>query len=173
MSGLQPVTPRTWAVGDIATAAMLNAIRDDFTFLLNVPLLLCSQSTSQSVPNAAFTPITLDTNAIDTYSGHSTTVNNTRYAAQVPGYYLLLGSINFGASTVAGPRSVAIGINGTGYVPSSQATIPGGGITYPAVTTAHLNYLAIGDYAEVIGFQSTGGAISLAQAGLRALWMHA
>lgn len=174
MSNLPVPIERTWSTNDLATAALLNSnLRDGLNFLLNVPLCLTTQGTGQSLTSTTFTPIAFDTNVIDTYSGHSTTVNNSRYTAVVSGYYLALATVNFGSNAGAGQRSVGFQINGGGIITNTQSTVPSGSIGFTALTTAHLAFLNVGDYIETLGYQSTGGSLTTLTAGMRIMWMHA
>lgn len=65
-------------------------------FLLNPPIFYGTNTggASTSIPSSSSgTAIQYDTNVCDTYSGHSTVTNNTRYVGQVPGYYVVSGTV--------------------------------------------------------------------------------
>lgn len=168
-------SPRTWSVNDLVSAALLNTnIRDAVNFLANAPLFLGWQSAAQSIPNSVFTAVALDTNAVDTYNGHSTVTNNTRYTAQVAGWYECIGSFSF-ASNATGFRVGEIFKNGAVLSPEVQSNVavPGAG-TY-AAQVDHLVFLAVGDFVEMRVDQGSGAALSLiaGHSALGVRWIHA
>jgi hypothetical protein len=155
------------------TAALARAsIYNTGTFLLNPPLFVGTQTVSQSVTTGAWTTITLDTTQVDTYGGHSNTVNNSRYTAQVAGMYAICGVSAFNTNT-SGVRGARIHVNGAVIRGTAQMTIPatssGTGLTTP-VRTIRLN---AGDYVELAGWQSSGGSLSTIVASdiTSALWV--
>ncbi|MET8627926.1 hypothetical protein ABZW30_30005 [Kitasatospora sp. NPDC004669] len=173
MANLPIPIPYSWNVGDSFTAAIGNSTRDALSFLLNPPVFRGYQSTSQSVPANAVTPLAIDTVIVDSYGGHSTTVNTSRYTAQVPGWYLVIGGAGFGTSST-GARLVRIHKNGA-LIPASQFGVPN---PSPDITTAvqssALVYLAAGDYVEANGYQSSGAPLSTDNdTSLTVLWWHA
>lgn len=168
-------TEMTAVVGNILTAAQWNSnVRDGVNFLANPPLFIGYQSAAQSIPNSAFTAISLDTEVADTYGGHSTTTNNSRYVAQVAGWYLGIGQVAL-AGNASGLRSPALYVNGAAALPQMQAEIaPNGGST-TIVQAVGITYLNVGDYIEVRIDQTSGGALNTVAnvSFLAALWVHA
>lgn len=157
MSGLQWTTPRTWSVGDIATASMLNALRDQLTFIGNPPIARILQTAAQNCATAAYTAIAMDTSSLDTYSGHSNTVNNTRYTAQVPGYYRIAGIVGWAINST-GIRATSVGINGSPQIDSQvELSATTANTSAPAQLVAFLN---LGDYVEMFGYQNSGGTLA-------------
>lgn len=177
MSGAPIPTLRTWSVGDIDTAALMNAnVRDPANFLLNVPVFYGYQATPQSVPNTTFTLVSYDTNVYDTYGGHSTSVNNTRYVAQVAGIYMVVGrtAITFNAG---GARGVGISYNGGGIGSTSPQVFAGPPTVTPTSSILQVlgfQQMAAGDYIEVMAYQSAGGPLSTiaSASALNVFWMH-
>lgn len=172
-------TQRTWTTGDIVTAAMMNGnVRDAVNFLANVPLFVGEQTIAQSVNSAAFTAITWDTNVIDTYSGHSTVTNPSRYTAQVAGTYRIHARDSFGASAT-GRRMGKIMKNGADLLGSQVevAVNP----TASGLTTVWSEYevaCAVSDYLEFFVYQSSGGALGTSVASpaggfVVVQWIHA
>src|SRR4051794_26326700 len=111
MPNLPVPVPYTWTVGDISSAALLNAqARDTASFLLNPPIFEAIQtSTTTAVANTTWTPIAWSDPAgilADPYGGY-TAGAPTRYTAQVAGWYQVSGSIAWAASGV-GARWVQI-----------------------------------------------------------------
>ena len=176
---LSPPSQRTWSTFDLTTAAMMNAnVRDAVNFLANVPLFVGEQTVTQSIPNAAYTSVTWDTNIIDTYSGHSTVTNPSRYTAQVAGTYRIMARSSFG-SNATGRRIAAMAKNGA-QVFGSQVELAVNP-TATGQTTVHSEYevaCIIGDYLEFQIYQASGAALGTAvgsPAGgfVVVQWMHA
>lgn len=170
----QPVpTLASEIAGNLFTAALARAsIYNAGTFALNPPLFVGTQTASQSVNSGSWTTITLDTTQVDSYGGHSNSVNNSRYTAQVPGMYAVCGVTAFNTNT-SGVRGARIHLNGSVVQGGAQMTVPatssGTGLTTP-VRSIRLN---AGDYLEVAGWQSSGGSLSTITASdiTSALWV--
>ena len=166
---------RTWSVGDVVTAAMMNAnVRDAVNFLAAPPLAILTQANAQSIPATAWTPISLDTSVADTYSGHSNTVNNSRYTSQVGNFYFVLGMVAY-ASNATGDRFASIYVNG---VPadqgpaSSQNAVSG----YQTLSYAFgLIYLPAASYVELRAYTSTAVSTQTTtgqRSMMAAWWVH-
>lgn len=174
--------PYSWSVGDPITAALLNAqIRDALTFLLNPPLCeLIQASTTTTLANSTWTSIAFADSGssiqADTYGGFSTGAN-TRYTAQVAGWYTVCGSISYNSSAV-GARAAAIYKNGSPLLGHSQiATNAAAALTVLATPTRDV-FLNVGDYIELKGWQSSGGNLTTfingdQSSGLYLRWSHA
>lgn len=167
----------TFVAGVTDSAAFLNAnVRDSVTFLANPPHLMCVQTAAQSIPNAAFTALTFDTNTVDSYSGHSTVTNTSRYVAQVAGWYWVAGvyaTTNIGSALDFGPQ---IRKNGTAVQGLTVAAASAG--TNQGLQVAGPVFLLIGDYVEIYAFQSSGAAHNTATfadltSSLSVHWYHA
>ncbi|HZP55027.1 hypothetical protein [Actinocrinis sp.] len=175
MTNLPVPVPRTFTVGEVETGAYLNSLRDALNFLINVPIVTAGQASVQSIPNTTWTSLTLDTTVVDSYGGHSNTTNNSRYTAQVAGWYLCCGTCGF-AANATGFRQIRLAKNGA-QVTFSVATLPVVAATVATVivTPTLQVFLAVGDYLEVQGFQSSGGALNTtgADPSLTATWVHA
>lgn len=162
MSNLPVPVPRTFSVSEVETAAYFNSLRDALNYLINPPLAVLYQGVVQSIPNSAFTPVTFDTTLTDTYGAHSNVTNNSRYTAQVAGWYDLDAGFSLSASNTTGARDGQWAKNG------SAITTPGAGIVIggSASNTATLPmpglqvFLSVGDYVELWVFQNSGGAIN-------------
>jgi hypothetical protein len=171
-------TPRTWSVNDLASGALLNTnIRDAVNFLAKPPLFLGRQTTGQSIPTATYTSLALQTNDVDTYSGHSTVTNNSRYVAQVAGYYALAGVVCLSSSTQSHRGLFAkngSGINGSNAIPVvGGATSAAADVVMPIVPV----FLGVGDYVELQGYQDTGGTVTTPvsaprQSSFTVWWLH-
>lgn len=166
---------RTWAVGDIVTAAEMNAnVRDAVNFLANPPVFLGKQTVGQAIATSTNVNVTLDTEVVDTYSGHSTTTNTDRYTAQVAGYYLCIGSINY-PTNATGRRANQFEVNGTVVQTAEVAVNPNAGTGDLNVALLFLN---VGDWVGMVAFQSSGASLTLTtssptQSFMACLWVHA
>lgn len=130
------------------------------------------QTAAQSIPNSSTTtPVTFDTEDIDTDSGHSTSSNTSRYTAQRAARFQISGKVNF-ATNATGQRSAWWSINGT-QLAASQVDVPGNASVGPCLVLPTMTVLlAVGDYVEMIAFQNSGGSLNTASsstAGLTAL----
>jgi len=131
------------------TAALLDT-------LFNPPLCVAYASTVQSIPNTTWTSILLNNNRIDSYTGHSTSVNTSRYTSALTGWYEVHGNIPL---NVAHAPSGRLAVNGAvvlgSQTPGSVSTSGTGGVQ-PQFRVL----LNAGDYVEIQVFQSSGGAVN-------------
>jgi hypothetical protein len=157
MTNLPVPTPASEVPGNFVTGALWNAnVCNGLLFLLNPPIFTGVQTVVQSIPNTTWTTISLDTTQVDTYGGHSTVTNTSRYVAQVAGYYSVCGVavIDSNATSARGARITKNGgiVQGAAsfYVPPSAnaAAVP---------TPIHEVYLNVGDYVELQVWQGSGG----------------
>lgn len=173
-------TQDTFTVGEILTSAAMNKnVRDAVNFTLNPPVFVGIQATPQTLSNAGFGYILLDTDLLDPYNGHSTTVSNQRYVAQVAGWYLVLGQIGWTGNS-SGRRVLAISVNAAAPGGSINYTVGNagtGGVTNDSNEISGLVFLNVGDHVELQGFQDSGASLALAggsyQAMMTVLWVHA
>ncbi|NUT50324.1 MAG: hypothetical protein HOV94_23910 [Saccharothrix sp.] len=144
------------------TAGRLNAFKDAFAFLLNPPLCeLIQNATGQTIPNNAWTPIAFADGGAsiqsDTYGGFSASAN-TRYTAQVTGWYTVAGVVSFNANAVGG-RGTHIYRNGVAVKGHGTLLPPvNGGISSVPTPTRDV-FLTAGQYVELYGFQSSGAGL--------------
>lgn len=169
-------SPRTYSVGEIEVGAYLNSLRDALNYLLNTPLAILNQANAQSFTNGISAAIAYDGTFLDTYGGHSNSTNNSRYTAQVTGWYFVKAGVVWAASA-AGNRDIQLYKNGVAYPYSWQAVPAAGTFNDPGVETAALVQLNAGDYVEAWGTQNSGGALSTAvvstiASNMQVMWMH-
>lgn len=176
MSNLPVPTQRTWSVNDVVTAAMMNSnVRDAVNFLANPPLFVGYSAASASYANNTWQGMLIDTNTVDTYGGHSTTVNTSRYTGQVAGWYDLTVRSTW-ASNATGVRGVALSVVNSATVDSSaavQTVATSGGVVL--IQASARRYLNAGDYITFLAFQNSGGTLA-SLAGDNAAeveWVHA
>lgn len=176
MANLPVPSPRTFTVGEVEAAAYFNAARDALTYLLNTPLAILNQANAQSIANATPVAIAYDGTFLDTYGGHSNVTNNSRYTAQVTGWYYVKAGVVWAASA-AGNRAIQIYKNGVAYTYSWTAVPAAGTFNDPGVETSALVQLNAGDYVEAFTTQNSGGALSTAvvatiASNMQVMWMH-
>jgi hypothetical protein len=113
-------------------------------------------SNAQSIPNAAYTPITFDT---VTYDPDNQFSGGTTFTAKQPGIYSIQGSVRIAADGASGYGMVTIYHNGN----------PCGGDSHPALSgqVSSLSVgmdlvLAAGDTIQLAYYQNSGGAVSTA-----------
>jgi hypothetical protein len=154
-------TPRTWSAGETVTAALLNTeLRDALLWLLTPPYLHVYQTAVQIIATSTVTALTFPGELVDTISGHSTSVNTSRYTPNVAGKYLCLGHAAYDAST--GERYAQFRKNGTAVTGSGYA-----GYDAFASGFAHNSALAIAtidvngstDYIELWTAQNSGASV--------------
>jgi hypothetical protein len=138
------------------TLSMLNFVTSQFA--VNVPSFFGYQNTSQTLANTSWTALNIDATVDDTYSGHSNSVNNSRYVCQLAGVYMVSGCYTPSGNTT-GFRAVRVAKNGSPILGGSAYLFP---ITAAAVEIGCCSpivevSLSVGDYVEVHGWQSSGG----------------
>jgi len=148
--------------GNFNTAALNNAnVKALGDFLTNPPRFKGYATTTQSVGSTTnVTAINLDSELYDSDGGHSTVTSTSRYVVQVAGTYDITGCLAW-PSTSGGNRGAGLNINGAS---------PNGSISQLAgfvgnswsVTVSTTVQCAVGDYIELVGWQTSGGAIATA-----------
>jgi hypothetical protein len=165
------------AAGGFITSSFWNAQVDQgIGYSLAVPLFVGTQTITQSISNSSWTVIALDTEQSDSYAGHSTTSNSSRYTAQVPGWYQVCGVTAWG-SNATGVRAARIHVNGSVVQGTSQMIVATSGSITGVKTPTRAIFLNTGDYVEVAGWQNSGGALSTGVAvelasSLAVAWSH-
>ena len=178
MANLPVPFPVTEAPGQLITGALWNTqIRDSLNFLLNPPVAVIQATGAQSIPNNAYTAITLGSTVVDSYGGFNAA--NSSYKAPVSGFYLCTGAIPY-VSNTTGTRNCMMKVNGSTN-PANGTLIAAaavGGGTRTMTTVTDLVYLNTNDYVQLYGAQSSGGALntdytaSVVVASLQVMWIH-
>lgn len=173
-----PVWATTLVPGGYDTAALMNTVGVNGTFLTNPPIATLMQTAAtQTLTTITWTTITWDSTAsVDTYGGYVSGTSTSKYTAQVAGTYRVRGLVNF-ANNATGIRAAKIAKNG--------APILGAQGRYAAAsatgTTAICEWpvpMSVGDYVELLGYQSSGGNLATAVdaetcSSLLVQWLHA
>lgn len=145
----------------ILTYAEWNAtLYDTVNLVLNPPMVHVRQAVTQSIPNSTWTPLTFDTEIIDTEGIHSTATTPSRITPKTPGWYMGW----FGGSWVnntAGTRAVSPRKNGNMAVSYGRMDWrPVAGGTVLKGLRFWMPFNGTTDYVEVIAWQSSGGALN-------------
>jgi hypothetical protein len=121
------------------------------------------QTSTQSLSNGAWGAITMNAEAYDPNSFHSTSVNTARCTPTVAGRYKCFGMVAFAGNTT-GDRAAQFRKNGAqtdelpyGPMPAMNGTGLVAGAAF-AMGTVALNGTT--DYVELYGIQNSGGALS-------------
>lgn len=155
-------TPTTRSTGDLITAAQWNTdLVENIKILGNPPRARAVHSTTQSLTSGSWTAISLDTENWDTDGMHSTVTNPARFTAATAGKYQVCGSIRF-ATNGTGLRAIGVRVNGTG---AGAPTVTGVVVAPLSSDVTVLNMttevqLAVGDWVELCGLQTSGGALN-------------
>lgn len=159
-----PPNPRTWVDKEIPPYSTVNAeVYSTVSFLLQPPMCKVRQITGQSLPNAVFTALTFTYEDVDPYNWHSSTTNISRITPTYPGWYRGWFSVGFTATTGGNYRVGYVQKSGTlgRSRRDSKPTVFGqnkrlGGIPF------FLPMNGTTDYFEVMAYQDTGSAMTLA-----------
>lgn len=155
--------PRTWVVGEIVTAAMLNSnVRDNLLALRDPPACAVRRVVSYSVPDSTSTNIDLDTEDTDTDGMWALSPQPTRITIQTTGFYLFGAMVLFDGSST-GHRQLWVDWtynSGAGNVTAADTGRRAAWITTPVrLTVSAGRYLQAGDYLRLWVWQNAGGAL--------------
>lgn len=143
----------------------------------NPPVCIISRSTNQSTTSATITPVSFDTQQSNTNSMHSIGVNPTRITINTAGVYILTANVSW-ALNATGFRGLFIYRNGGSYlladrIASEWRTPNNGDVTEMIVSRTYK--FAAAEFIELVGYQTSGGALNLLNSGgfsptLSAVW---
>lgn len=140
-----------------------DVVKADLDYLANSPSCRVFTTSTAAFVTATWGAIPFDSESWDTASMHSNSTNNTRVTAPDAGLYVVEGVVCF-AAHATGLRLAGLRVNGSG------ATGPAWGTNYtnalPTPFPSHVPIsaiikLAVGDYVELVGWQSSGGNLNL------------
>lgn len=156
-------TPRTWASGDVVTAAMLNAhLRDNLLVLAhgNEYYVKVYLDGSASIPNNTSTSVSWTTVEFERHDASAmwSVANPTRLVAPIAGKYAVALNVEW--------RSNATGIRSCSLVRNSPAlTLPGQAQNSDSEAVNTSSYfevdLAAAAYVEAKVLQASGAALDL------------
>jgi len=118
-----------------------------------------SHNTTQSILNATFTYVALNTTDFDSTGGmHSDNVNNGRLTAPYTGYYLVTSQATFEANAT-GVREIHIVKNRNTYL--ANGVFPGSSATPCFMPVTVMVFLNEGDFVEIAVSQNSTGTRNL------------
>lgn len=172
--------PHTFVAGDDATSAVMQTLTDAILFLLGSATSggskkanfrgrgTVAQNLATSGTAAA---LLLDTEDVDYDNGHSTVTNTSRYTAQAAGWHDVSANVAFTATAAGGQRIAFIAVNGTERTQTRVEHAPAGTAVPTCIAThSDLVFLNVGDFVEVWGLQTSGGALTVANCALVVEW---
>lgn len=177
-------TYRTWVAGEIVTAAEMNSnVRDAGNFWLGVPTCNIYNNTGVSCVSGTATLIPFDSESEDNDGMHSTTTNPSRVIANTPGLYDIRVALRWLGATATSTRSLNMRLNaagssagGTSITTKTEAAnstaTAGASNAHFQERSFHYRFVNVGDYLELFGTQTTGGALST-DSGLRVVGLQA
>src|SRR5687767_2891259 len=112
----------TIAPGEYPRGSEIEDVLDQISFLTDPPRAQLRQTVAQTFTSGAFAAVTFTTEDWDTYAGHSTSTNTSRYTAQIAGIYMLTGKIGWNGNAT-GRRASRWAKNGTDINGSQIAII--------------------------------------------------
>lgn len=158
--------PRSWAVGEIVTASMLNThLRDNELWLYNGDGCALTHSVAQSIPASTETVLAFDTERQDTSGYHDTVTNNSRITIPRAGGCWVGANVRF-AYVGDTLRMVALRLNGSTVIAKERVPEP----THTATTMSadmivsrYYRFVA-GDYVEVVVWHNESSALDVVKA---------
>lgn len=125
-------------------------------------------STTQSLANNSWDPLSLDTDGVDVGAMHSTVTNTSRITIPTGqgGYYAILAQVGFALNST-GIRGVGIRLNGSSILHSQILPAYNTGAELHTIQASFHHTAAAGDYYEVVAFQTSGGALNVGSATTR------
>lgn len=150
---------QTWTDGVSAlSAARMGVIENGIFDAHFQPGCRTGHSANQSLTNSTNTVIAFDTERWDTDTIHDNVTNNSRLTCKTAGKYQISACIAY-ASNATGDRETSIRLNGTTVIAYDTRSAVNGAVTIATIST--LWDMAVNDYVEVLGFQTSGGALNV------------
>lgn len=176
MSTPIPTYPARYAGAPIDASVWESDVTKSVQFLTAPPHFIGVQGVAQSIPASTWTALSLDTEAVDSYNGHSTSSNTSRWTcpAGMGGWYTACG-IYVAAQNATGNRGARLQVNGNPIAGAAAFVLAAGATNATGISTPTRDVrLTPGDYIEVAGWQGSGGALNTAVFGdiTTALWLR-
>lgn len=155
-SGSVTIEPTNTASNYTLTVPATNA-----TLAINGSAFSAYAGSLQSIPNATFTKLQINTKEFDTNSNFDATTNY-RFTPTVAGYYQISGNTAL-ATTGAAGLMVNIFKNGSRFKDGSQSGSSSGS-GYEASVSALVYLNGSTDYVELYMYQASGGSLNTSPA---------
>jgi hypothetical protein len=123
----------------------------------NPPGSIASRTTTQSIPNGAFTDVTFPTEDFDTMAGF--TAGGSVITVSAAGVWTIKGGIQWPANGT-GTRALLIIVDGVELTAAGDERIPTAAATTRQVVSADVK-LTAGQQIKMQAFQSSGGALNI------------
>jgi hypothetical protein len=159
--GTIPVPP-TFTAGQLLTSAELTAITAVQDFWASPPQCQAYNSAAVNTTTGVTLTVPLDSESYDVVQSgdtamHDNVTNNSRIYCRTAGKYQVDGYLSF-QSNATGLRRLDITMNG---LPQVQATSPAVSGASTNIQAGKTLVLAVGDYVELLAFQTSGGTLAL------------
>jgi len=155
--------PHTFVDGVYTSSEANTYLRDPLLFLMTPPSAQLRQIVAQNLTTSVGAAITFTTADWDTDylggTGHSNSVNTSRYTANYQGKYLVAGAVAFAASA-AGRRLTWWAVNGVTVNASETAGPTTAASSCEVVARTMEVPLNVNDYVELWAQQESGGTIA-------------
>lgn len=165
ISQLAVPAPIIWTPGQFPQFTDFNTnIRDAILFTRRRTVFRGYQVTPQSIPNSAWTGITIDTILEDSYGGWTSL--GSQYLAQEDGLYMVTVCYCANIANAAGnAASCGVSLSGSGFRQGEQTPIPN--ITNWVLSAQFPVYLRAGiDSAAALAWQTSGAAANTVSNGI-------
>ena len=147
------VEPKTWAAGDVLTAADMNSmVRDNVDFLSEPPRVRLGASGTQSIPDTTNTDVTWDTEIFDTDSMHSGSL--ATITMTTAGTYYVGCTLVWAANTTNSRIIYLVEPDGSGLYATARAVS-----NMQETPIVSLFNFAAAETTKVMVYQDTGGAL--------------
>jgi hypothetical protein len=153
---------QTWADNDTnfpVSAARMAVIENGIYDAHFQPTAYAYHSANQSISNATWTTVALDSERYDSDTIHDLVTNNSRLTCKTAGKYMLVFQ-GLLAANATGYRFARFLLNGV--TPIVEDGVPSLGASHASRLLCSVQWdLAVNDYIEAQVFQDSGGALNL------------
>jgi hypothetical protein len=124
-----------------------------------IPRARVNHGSNQSIASTTDTALAFNQERYDTDAIHDNATNNTRLTCKTAGIYIISGHVAF-AANATGQRAISIRLGGVDYIATQNNHGPNGADTLTMSVTTQYE-LAVGDYVELMVYQTSGGALNV------------
>jgi hypothetical protein len=113
---------------------------------------------AQSLTSGVVAALAFNSERFDTDAIHDTVTNNSRLTCKTAGVYVATVCASF-AANATGQRALGIRLNGATELAWSE--VPATAAEHTTLVTSTIYVLAVNDYLEALGYQTSGGALNV------------
>jgi hypothetical protein len=152
-------TPKTWAAGEVLTAANLNLYLRDNTEMMGAsrPAARVFQSTGTTLTSGVGANLLFDSEVFDVGALHSTSLNTDRMTISIAGLYLFQATVSFPPNATGYRRATINNQAGGTIATDTRAAF---GTFNNEVNLAGIDRLNPGNWVAVQATQSSGGNLT-------------